>query len=401
MREIARRFYPGVSHREVAHLLRRTWLLYQQGPWRRTSSELKPPHGAGTLDAALWTLCWIRDYVPSEMVIRRARSLFVIHWTCSARPSFEMEANTMAAGFEPATATDLEQSGVFYTGAGVDLSELLPPRAAEKLRMLRQQAKDLHALRPDLLDRQEANTARGDKERWLQRLLAPRSENGFNLPESDPEVVLARQELEKLADEARRLEERNQRRTEQWRSASLVVQAVEDWLKNGRPGGVVLEEFDGPSRRRCGRARACSMPSNACADASRELRADAHQDREPRRFRARHAKRRTREQVAALAGRGAVSVSRLIEHDGEIEMPSQQLRVTGPATHRPAVGFSEVSDIAIVAWLHQEVLIARLDAEIDAESDDKQALSVEARQQQEAEVLARACSLSRARGKRR
>ncbi len=242
-------------------------------------------------------LCAVRDG-------DQARALaFVIHWTCSARPSFEMEANTMAAGFEPATATDLEQSGVFYTGAGVDLSELLPPRAAEKLRMLRQQAKDLHALRPDLLDRQEANTARGDKERWLQRLLAPRSENGFNLPESDPEVVLARQELEKLADEARRLEERNQRRTEQWRSASLVVQAVEDWLKNGRPGGVVLEEFDGRAAAvaegrelvRCHRTLAPTRSRAARRRASHPIRAVSE---------------RACQAAHARAGRGAGSARR-------------------------------------------------------------------------------------------
>jgi hypothetical protein len=69
---IARRFYGGLSRRETAHMLRRSWLLYQQGRWRRTSSELKPPHDAETLDAALWHLLWIKDYVPSEMTIRRA-----------------------------------------------------------------------------------------------------------------------------------------------------------------------------------------------------------------------------------------------------------------------------------------------------------------------------------------
>jgi hypothetical protein len=78
--EIACRFYPGVSHRETAHRLRRSWLLYQQGRWRRTCAELKPPHDPRSLDAALWHLLWIRDYVPSEMTIRRAL-LFVNHAT--------------------------------------------------------------------------------------------------------------------------------------------------------------------------------------------------------------------------------------------------------------------------------------------------------------------------------
>ena len=82
--EIARDFYPGVSCRERAHRLRRRWLLYQQGRWRRTCVELKPPHEAGSLDAALWHLLWIRDHVPSEMTIRRAL-LFVNHNPCQLR----------------------------------------------------------------------------------------------------------------------------------------------------------------------------------------------------------------------------------------------------------------------------------------------------------------------------
>jgi hypothetical protein len=69
--EIARRFYAGVSRRETAHRLRRRWLLYQQGRWRRTRSE-KCPHYAVSLDTALWCLLRIRDHVPSEMTIRRA-----------------------------------------------------------------------------------------------------------------------------------------------------------------------------------------------------------------------------------------------------------------------------------------------------------------------------------------
>jgi hypothetical protein len=72
--EIARRFYSGLSHRQVAHLLRRRWLLYQQGPWRRTYAELKCPHDPERLDAALWCLLRIRDSLPSERLIRSVLS---------------------------------------------------------------------------------------------------------------------------------------------------------------------------------------------------------------------------------------------------------------------------------------------------------------------------------------
>ena len=68
----ARRFFSGMSHRETAHRLRSRLLIYQSGRWRRTSAELRPPHDADSLDAALWCLLRIKDHVPSEMTIRRA-----------------------------------------------------------------------------------------------------------------------------------------------------------------------------------------------------------------------------------------------------------------------------------------------------------------------------------------
>ena len=40
-----------------------------------------------------------------------------------------------------------------------------------------------------------------------------------------------------------------------------------------------------------------------------------------------------------------------------------------------------------IAWLHKDALIARLDAEINTEDDDKSALTHEARQKAEAEVM--------------
>src|SRR4030095_13134127 len=43
--------------------------------------------------------------------------------------------------------------------------------------------------------------------------------------------------------------------------------------------------------------------------------------------------------------------------------------------------------LALICWLHKDALIAALDREIDAESDDKAALSHEARQKAEAEVM--------------
>jgi hypothetical protein len=117
----------------------------------------------------------------------------------------------------------------------------------------------------------------------------------------------------------------------------------------------------------------------------RELKADLHRIRSAP-FPSTYAKQRMREQIEALA-QGAPSVSRLVELDGPLEFQTQRLtsEVRG---ERLSLAFTEVPDpVALVAWLHKDALIAALDREIASESDDKSALSHEARQKAEAEVM--------------
>ena len=69
-------------------------------------------------------------------------------------------------------------------------------------------------------------------------------------------------------------------------------------------------------------------------------------------------------------------------------LQTQRLRSEACGAETPALVFGEVPDtIALFAWLHRDLLIKRLDAEIDTESDDASALTHEARQQAEAEVM--------------
>jgi len=66
----AARHFTG-SDREIARRLRSRLLIYQQGAWRRDRAELRcPPRHAGRLEAVLWCLLRVRDYVPSERLIR-------------------------------------------------------------------------------------------------------------------------------------------------------------------------------------------------------------------------------------------------------------------------------------------------------------------------------------------
>ena len=97
-------------------------------------------------------------------------------------------------------------------------------------------------------------------------------------------------------------------------------------------------------------------------------------------------KAQMRAQIEELAQRGEVSVSRLVEHDGQLDWPLMQLVVPVRGA-QGAAGITEVPDtVAMFAWMHRDALIKKLDTEIDAEADDKAALSHDARQKAEVEV---------------
>jgi hypothetical protein len=101
------------------------------------------------------------------------------------------------------------------------------------------------------------------------------------------------------------------------------------------------------------------------------------------------AKSRARQTVEALAERGRPDVSGMIQH-GETnpEWPSLSLRVglsasvaMAQATH-PVVGLGHADHadaLALVAWLHRDALIARIETEIDDYADDAKALTDEER----------------------
>ena len=81
-------------------------------------------------------------------------------------------------------------------------------------------------------------------------------------------------------------------------------------------------------------------------------------------------------------------MTNLVEHDREIVWPEQSIRAQVFNTGTPAVAYAEVpATVALLAWVHKDALINRLEAEIDGESDDKNALGHEERQKREAEVM--------------
>jgi len=209
-------------------------------------------------------------------------------------------------------------------------------------------------------------------------------EFGDGLAPDHPLVIAAQRHLAKMTDEFERLKALQEIRATAFQAASAAQANVETWLKSGVPGNCTLEaiEIEPPKM----------LKTETVLDAverlrrrGRELRADVHRIQSAP-YPSSYAKERMRAQIEALA-MNAPSVSRLVEIDGPVDFQTQ--RVTSEVhSERRSLAFTEVPDaVALVAWLHKDALIAALDREINTEADDAAALSHEARQKAEAEVM--------------
>jgi hypothetical protein len=267
-----------------------------------------------------------------------------------------------------------------------DMIERVPEERKELFRKLSQRRADAHRLIPEFETIREASMARVDAENVLRKRTSPPQDFGDNLPPTDPLVFAAKKHLEKMTADFKRLTELQEVRSAAWQAASAALTACEDWLRYGVPANCQIEaiEVEPPKL----------LKSEGLMDGvarlqrrGREIKATIHSIRSSP-FPKDHCKRRAHETVEALERRGAISVSRLVELDGEIEWPMQRAssQVIGGAER--ALAFHETVDVVgLIAFIFKDALIAALDREIDAEADDAAALTHEQRQQREAEAL--------------
>jgi hypothetical protein len=228
-------------------------------------------------------------------------------------------------------------------------------------------------------------------------MLAHPHNDGFGLKPDDHRVISAQSRLDKATAEAKRKTELKQTRSAAWHSASLTLANVEQWLRDGRPAGTMLEAVEvEPPKLLKGEDVLSAL--ERVLRRGRELKADlARIAAAP--FPSAHARAKIRQEVETLAQRGAPVVSGVIEHDGKLEFPRVLVRsqVHNVRKSPAAVAYAEAVDpAALVAWLFPDELIAALDREIDSESDDKGALTLEAREKAQAEVMGDLLAVERA-----
>jgi hypothetical protein len=137
-----------------------------------------------------------------------------------------------------------------------DPVQLLPEGAAEKLRLLRERSSERHDAMIPGIELQEANAERTRARQRLERLKAHPQDQGLGLPPEHPSCIAAEKEIARTSDAARRLQERSERLAAAWRAAAEPLAACETWLRDGRPSGVHLLDWEGePPKLLKGRER--------------------------------------------------------------------------------------------------------------------------------------------------
>jgi hypothetical protein len=121
----------------------------------------------------------------------------------------------------------------------------LPNGVAAKLLSVQELGDAAHRHMRLFEERHEANTARGDAQRRLDRVLAHQSDGGFHLDPSDTRVTAQQRLVEEATAAAKRLNDRYQRTSQAYHVAAKVRATCEEWLKV-RPRGTVIEDAPEP-----------------------------------------------------------------------------------------------------------------------------------------------------------
>jgi hypothetical protein len=107
------------------------------------------------------------------------------------------------------------------------------------------------------------------------------------------------------------LNERNDARAAAFTAAKQTATAVELWLRDGRPPGTALEDFNGPEPQ-LPKSESITDGIERLRRRERELKSDLHRIRSAT-FPSSLAKAKVRAEIEALAVRGAPSVSDVVE----------------------------------------------------------------------------------------
>jgi hypothetical protein len=142
--------------------------------------------------------------------------------------------------FEQATSFGPQTISQFV--GGNDPLLWLPAPAADKLRLLEQRTKDLHAVIPETEDLNELRYAVTASTNRIKQLTASRTVGGFAHPEDHPIVVAEQKKLDATKAELKRLSDLSDLRINAWRETGYALNTTIAYLRDGgMPTGCTVE----------------------------------------------------------------------------------------------------------------------------------------------------------------
>lgn len=272
-----------------------------------------------------------------------------------------------------------------------DVIERLPPSGQTKLRCLREKHEALRAIERSTSGKlEDALAGKQHVEGRMCRLQEDR--RVLQGGDDHPSMVQALSDLKRATDEMEYRQELLARHCQPCRQlGSLIANSLEPYLMS-LPAGIVLEPYI-PRSSPLGRGE---RPENALM----RIRAEAGEFRDTIEQVRRapnpsaEAKARVRAQVEDLRQRSAPDVHKVLQNSEPAQFRTTRVSL-------PLVGVSladgtpfvrgdargQITDtVGLMAWLFPEQLVARLEAEIAAHSDDEAALSADERKARTTEL---------------
>lgn len=268
-----------------------------------------------------------------------------------------------------------------------------PLVASVKLRELRRLRDDAAVMLRSVLDEQQ--TARDAKTAAELRL---RQLKGADAPDAawftpkpfpvlaatHPELVAVQRRIETATAEIERLAPIISARSHQRAEAARRVENIERYFSEQLLPLEVIPLYDGPDPE----LRKGETPADAIERARfriRELNADAHRVRSAP-WPVAQAKQRARREIEEYARVGAPNCLQMVE------APNLPIGWKRPFIGDHVIGGRVVSvegapdATALIFWLHRDLIIARIDAALDAIADDEHALTLAQRSEQMAVI---------------
>jgi hypothetical protein len=228
-----------------------------------------------------------------------------------------------------------------------------------------------------------------------QRITSLKRDYGLDPDGHHQSVAEATARRDKAKAEFARLQQIHDERAAAWQVITRLVTNLESWIKGVRSDEKITE-YEGPPPL-VGRLPPTKAIERYRSELER-LRNELEQV-ECAPIPSAEAKRIARDHVAELARLGKPDVTTLVCADvfGERGIKFQTVGVDVRTIHRAGVGQGEVvNPLALAAWLHSEAMIAKLDAEIDAEANDGRALSDADRERRKTQLRAEILAVERA-----